>query len=214
MSWAGGAGAAPAQEDAALSETVAKMQAVYDATRSLKGRFTQKVKSQFGKVQEASGRVIFAKPGKMRFDYESPAPRNFIADGKTLWIVEPTRKEVQKLAFETALMPAAVSFLWGDGKLTESFEIERMTQQRIPVVGNIELRLTPKKPSTHVKVLYFSVDPKSYRVTGMLVEDTVGGRNMFVFGDLEANVATRESDFAFAPPPGFQVLELGGGNGG
>ena len=50
-----------------------------------------------GDALAASGEVVFAKPGKMRWTYESPEPSLVVSDGATLWIYDPKAREVQKL---------------------------------------------------------------------------------------------------------------------
>jgi len=43
------------------------------------------------------GRVVFAKPGRMRWVYESPEPSLVVSDGETLWIYDPAAREAQRL---------------------------------------------------------------------------------------------------------------------
>ena len=67
-------------------------------------------------VAPSRGRVEFAKPGRMRCEYEAPEPSLVVSDGKTLWIYDPTAKEVQVLAGRAGLpLGGGVQFLLGEG---------------------------------------------------------------------------------------------------
>ena len=87
----------------------------------------------------ARGKVEFAKPGRMRFEYESPEPSLVVSDGKTLWIYDPTAKEVQVLAVsEGFLSAAAIQFLLGEGKLERVLRGDRAELR--PERAELELR--------------------------------------------------------------------------
>ena len=58
----------------------------------------------------------------MRWDYAEPTPKVFVADGKTLWVYEPTENQVFKRDLKSAQLPVALAFMSGEGELTKSFE--------------------------------------------------------------------------------------------
>lgn len=190
----------------------AEVQARYDGIRSLRARFTQRTRNvAFGgeagpESVPARGKVEFAKPGRMRFEYESPEPSLVVSDGKTLWIYDPTAKEVQVLAVsEGFLSAAAIQFLLGEGKLNESFEVtaRSCTQQRA------ELELRPRAEAS-----YERIDLGVERGTGWIRETTVhdllGNRTEIAFEDIEVGGAPDEARFRFEVPEGVKVLTLEG----
>ena len=64
------------------------MQKTYEGTRDFKGNFKQKFTyTMLRRSQESQGSVTFEKPGRMRWDYNVPEEKNFIIDGKALWLV-------------------------------------------------------------------------------------------------------------------------------
>src|SRR4051812_17762595 len=72
--------AAPRDDVRALVERV---QAFYEKTSDFTARFDQLYTyASFGRKQRSSGQVAFKKPGMMRWDYETPAPKTFVLAGQ------------------------------------------------------------------------------------------------------------------------------------
>ena len=205
---------APAQAPAADcgAEVAAQVQARYDGIRSLRARFTQISRNvAFGgdsgpEAEPARGRVEFAKPGRMRFEYETPEPSLVVSDGKTLWIYDPTAREVQVLPVsEGFLSAAAIQFLLGEGRLNESFEVKA----RSCTAQRAELELRPRAEAS-----YERIDLGVERGTGWIrdttVHDLLGNRTQVVFEDIETGGAPDDARFRFEVPEGVKVLTLEG----
>jgi outer membrane lipoprotein carrier protein len=203
--------AQPAPALACGPEAAARVQARYEGIRSLRARFTQTTESAaFGAGEAApaaapaSGRVEFAKPGRMRFEYETPEPSLVVSDGKTLWIYDPVAKEVQVLPVEgDFLSAAAIQFLLGEGRLTESFEVTATSC----APARAELALRPRAESSYEQ-LDLVVDPKSGWIRETTVRDLLGNRTRVVFEDVEAGGEPDAARFRFEPPEGVRVLTL------
>ena len=80
--------AAPARMTAA--QVAGLVQSFYDQTTSFQANFEQE---QFTKVYDrrvrSNGRVVFKKPGRMRFDYAAPNGQVFVSDGSRLVVYQP-----------------------------------------------------------------------------------------------------------------------------
>ena len=191
-------------------EVAARIQARYDGIRSLRARFEQTTQSvAFGgdsgpASEPARGRVEFAKPGRMRFEYETPEPSLVVSDGKTLWIYDPVAKEVQVLAVEgDFLSAAAIQFLLGEGRLQESFEVT--AKSCAPERAELELR--PRAEASYERIDLVA-DPKSGWIRETTVRDLLGNRTRVVFEDVEAGGEPDAARFRFEPPEGVRVLTL------
>ena len=120
---------APASKPAAAADcaaaVTARVQARYERMRDLEARFTQRTISPLSPAGDVStGRVALAKPGKMRWSYETPEASLVVSDGKTLWIYDAAAREAQKLAVgEQFMSGAAFQFLLGDGRIADSFAV-------------------------------------------------------------------------------------------
>lgn len=197
----------PAPDCAA--EVAARVQARYDGVQSLRARFVQRTRNvAFGgdsgpEAEPARGRVEFAKPGRMRFEYEAPDPSLVVSDGKTLWIYDPTAKEVQVLPVDQGfLSAAAIQFLLGQGRLVESFEVSALAC----APDRSELGLRPRAEATYDRI-EIAVDPNGW-IRESTVLDLLGNRTHLAFDDIETGGALGAERFRFEPPAGVRVLTL------
>jgi outer membrane lipoprotein carrier protein len=203
--------AAPAQIQAParapIVEVVAKIQKFYEATSSLKARFNQSLSGPMGQ-RKASGQVILKKPGKMRWDYEKPEKKLFVADGTTLWMYEPEDEQAFRQPLSSSQLPAQVSFLFGRGKLTDEFEITYFDEKRLGEPGDLVLKLVPKKPTAQYRHLLFVVNPRTYVVKETMLFDQQGGTNDLQFSAIEQNPKSGVDDsrFSFTPPAGTKII--------
>jgi outer membrane lipoprotein carrier protein len=190
--------------DCAASVT-ARVQARYDRMRDLDARFTQRTISQLAPAGDLStGRVALAKPGKMRWSYETPEASLVVSDGSTLWIHDVAAREAQKLTVgEQFMSGAAFQFLLGDGRIVDSFAV------RAEGCGaaRVKLTLTPKSDASY-EHLELDVDASSGEAHATAVVDLFGNRTEVSFSEIRYDRAPAASVFQFAPPPGVRVLEL------
>jgi outer membrane lipoprotein carrier protein len=203
-----GAGArADGEEPADCAREIAgRVQARYDGVQDLEARFTQKSRSVAfggaGQEMEASGIALFAKPGRMRWTYEKPEPSIVVSDGKTLWIYDPTAREVQEFSVgQGFLSGTAVQFLLGEGRILEAFEVraEQCTG------ASVRLFLTPREETSY-ESLELVVSPTSGDVRGTAVVDLFGNRTDVSFESLQLNRSPDPARFRFVAEPGVRVL--------
>jgi outer membrane lipoprotein carrier protein len=192
------------------AEVAARVQARYEGIQSLRASFVQTTSNvAFGgdsgpAAAPARGRVEFAKPGRMRFEYETPEPSLVVSDGKTLWIYDPTAKEVQVLPVDKGfLSAAAIQFLLGEGRLTETFEIS--AHRCAPDRAELELR--PRGEATYERI-ELAVEPATGWIRESTVVDLLGNRTHLAFQDIATGGAPEAARFRFEPPPGVRVLTL------
>lgn len=205
---AASAAAAPARPPTA--ETVAKIQQVYEKTASLKAKFAQVMSGPMGKRQ-ASGTVLLKKPGMMRWDYEKPEKKLFVADGTTLWVYEPEDEQAYKQPLSSSQLPAQVSFLFGRGKLSDEFEITYLDGQSLGEPGDLVLKLVPKVASAQYRYLVFVVSPSTFLVKETVLYDQQGGQNDIAFSTVEQNpkAGIDNARFQFSPPANTKIINAG-----
>ena len=195
--------AAASVADCAATLT-ARVQARYDRMRDLEARFVQRTASALAPSGEPmSGSVVLAKPGRMRWTYESPEPSEVVSDGRTLWIYDPAAREAQKFAVgEQFMSGAAFQFLLGSGRIADSFRV-RADRCDAP---RARLTLVPKADATY-QALELEIDAASGEASATAVVDLFGNRTEVEFSELRYDRAPAASVFEFAPPPGVRVLE-------
>lgn len=193
---------------AAQAQTVlTKVQTFYDKTTSFTADFSQEffVKSHNVKKQ-SKGRVTFAKPGKMHWDYSEPKDNKVVSDGSILKVYEAANKQMFEQNVDKSQYPAALSFLVGGGKLGEVFNFELYEGATMNFPGGQVLVGTPKTPSPAYQKVLFYVDSQTSQVRRVLIVDGQGNRNRFDFENPKVNEAVTEDRFKFTPPAGTQVI--------
>ena len=91
--------ASPAEVSA--KSLVKLLQDHYRNAHTLQAVFLERYGEGPKQAQVESGTVYFEKPGRMRWDYESPEKKVFLVDGKTSWFYVPfdhtvTRESVKE----------------------------------------------------------------------------------------------------------------------
>lgn len=201
------AAAEPPLSDCAAS-AVAAVQKRYEAVGDLRAEFEQESRSVAlgggAPVTTSQGKVVFAKPGRMRWTYEAPEESLVVSDGEWMWIYDPNAKEAQKLPVAGgALSGAAVQFLLGDGDLDASFRIAELTCDE----GTARLELLPREPAPYER-LRIAVDRKNGDLRETEVSDLLGNVTRVRFDDIETDTRPAPETFRFVAPEGVEVIEV------
>lgn len=205
------ADAAPAAAASpSVDEVVAKMQNFYEKTRGFDTRFEQRFQqggmpSRFGGAS-AAGRMRFRKPEGstgplMRWDYDDGRMLLLVKDRS--WTFDPDTKQATEYNVDGANLSAAVTFLWGKGRLADEFTIQRATRSDLMGDG-VALELTPKKANQGFSKVYLQVDPATGAVKQSIVVQSNGSENRIAFLEpkLDAEVNAADFDPARAFPAG------------
>lgn len=202
--------AAPADgAGSCLEGAVAAVQRRYEDVRDLSARFEQTTRpaSLAGQPQEpetSSGRVVLAKPGKMRWVYEEPKKSLVVSDGKTLWLYDPEFGEAQRLPMTQGyLSGAAAQFLLGAGDLRRDFDVSAV--ECGPDAARLEL--VPREPATYEKI-FLLVDPRTGDVRRTRIVDLLGNVSVVAFHDVKRNTDPAPGTFRFEPPKGVKVIDV------
>lgn len=211
------AGPAPARAEGEAAEggapscgpaVTSAVQARYDGMRTLSAAFEQESRNvAFGgpaATDAAAGQVWFAKPGRMRWEYESPEPSLVVSDGSVLWIYDPEAREAQKLPVDREfLSAAAIQFLLGDGRLEETFRVTALACG----AERSRLRLVPREEATYESI-ELEVETATGWIRETVVHDLLGNRTRVAFRELRADAEVPEERFRFVPAEGVRVLTL------
>lgn len=202
--------AAEAPSRPPVAEVVTQLQKSYESIAALRAKFAQTLSGPMGK-RTASGTVALKKPGKMRWDYEKPEKKLFVADGTNLWVYEPEDEQAFKQSLSSSQLPTQVSFLFGRGKLLDDFEVSYLDGQGLGEPADLVLKLVPKVATAQYRYLVFVVSPTTHLVKETLLFDQQGGSNHIVFSTIETNPKTGVDDsrFAFTPPANTKIITPG-----
>src|SRR5712692_4014125 len=94
------------------------LEARYRAARTLQATFLERYSENGRLVRVEAGRAYFRKPGKMRWEYESPEKNLFLVDGKTAWFYVPADHTVTRVpAKQSTDWRTPLALLAGEMKL-------------------------------------------------------------------------------------------------
>jgi outer membrane lipoprotein carrier protein len=193
-------GATTAPDAAALAR---KVQGFYETTRDLRARFVQTYTyAAVGRRQVSRGALEVKKPGRMRWDYESPSAKTIVVNGSRLvqWEPEANQAYVDD-KFDATAMSAAVTFLLGKGSLEKEFLLSAGEG------GTLVMR--PRKPDARVESVTLTAGPDG-EVTRTRVVDGQGNSNDISFEAIERNAGVPDARFVLELPAGVRLLAMPG----
>ncbi|MBW1724456.1 MAG: outer membrane lipoprotein carrier protein LolA [Deltaproteobacteria bacterium] len=157
-------------------------------------------------TDSASGKAFFKRPGKMRWEYETPDRQIIMTDNETLWIFRPEDNQV--------MIGKAPSFFEG-GKGFSFLSDMKLIKNKFSIAlekktGNdyYKLKLLPREKAFDVSVIYLSVSTKTFDVVKIVTVNSYGDETLIVFRDIQFRKKIDDSMFSFKLPEGVEVLNL------
>lgn len=199
----------PAPAAPTLDEAVTALEQAQRRVTDLKAPFQQSAhNTTLNQTIDARGTLYLKKPGRLRWEYQTPTPQEIVSDGTRLWIYTPELKQVNVSGAPAALAGPAGSFLQGLGQVREYFDVRFLNPaQPTDADGRVVLDLMPKRPQPLLARLIVAVDPRTWLVRQAIVHDEVGNTVTVRFGDTVVNSGLSDALFVFVPPPGVAVIE-------
>ena len=177
----------------------------YNRTQSLKLDFSETYAGTGRPAQTESGVLYLRKPGRMRWEYASPAGKVFLSDGKEVFQYTPDDPQaIRSKLKESADMRAPLAFLLG--KLDFAKEFKSFQTNTDP--AGVWIVAEPKSENLAYSKVEFLASPDGeihqVRVTG---QDR--SKLDFTFSNEQLNAPVSAAMFIFHAPAGVQVIEEG-----
>ena len=187
-----------AQEPVTAAE---RLQAQLDGLTSYDASFVQTTyDSDDFVLDEQSGSLRFARPGKLRWESEAPFKQILVSNGDHIYLYDPDLRQVtlRQWSNDPAENPAAV-FVSGT-------PIE--TYFAISAVGEASrFILTPQDVSSTMSSIEIYFEAGLLR--GMTLRDRLGQTTTVQFSDVQVNTAIDDAVFLFDIPDGVEVIADG-----
>lgn len=202
-------------------EVARAIDARYRHAQTLRATFYERYSDGNGAVSAESGTVYFSKPGRMRWEYESPEQKLFIVDGANAWFYVPADRTASRAKVaESSDWRTPLAFLAGKTDLTrlcQTMEIVDTANAQSINPGdrassgeNTVLRCAPRynvgDPGEQIREVLIEVDPDS-RLVRVVIRQPGKLETEFRFGNWEENLPIPETKFHFNPPPGVAVVD-------
>jgi outer membrane lipoprotein carrier protein len=175
----------------------------YNALLSLKAQFSQSYQG-LGIKRVESGTLYLQKPGRMKWEYSSPAGKLFVLDGKTAWFYSTGDPQVQRIpAKELDDLRSPLRFLLGHTQLEK--ELNGLTATPASGGGFI-LTGQPRGLENRVRSFAITVTPDG-AITGIEVEEMDGATTRFILTEQQPNTSLPADTFRFTPPRGVPIVD-------
>jgi outer membrane lipoprotein carrier protein len=193
-----GQGSSPSAHD--LAQRVDRH---YNQLHSLKAGFTESYEG-LGLKRSESGTLTMVKPGRMKWDYSSPAGKLFLLDGKYAWFYTRGDPQVQRIpAKQLDDLRSPLRFLLGHTELEKELNNLKLTSG---ANGRFTLTGQPKGQEKRVARLTLTVTADG-AITGIEMDESDGALTRFTFTGEQSNAPVPAETFRFTPPAGVPVVD-------
>jgi outer membrane lipoprotein carrier protein len=174
----------------------------YNRLSSLRAAYTEHY-TGMGMDRTETGTLLLKKPGRMRWNYTTPAGKVFLLDGKYGWFYTPGDNQATRIAAKKLDdLRSPLRFLLGHSQLQK--ELDQVTVT--PEGSAFRISGVPKGMAQRVKLLSLTVDA-SGSIQKMRIEEIDGSITEFSYSAMQENVPVRDSDFTFTPPAGVAIVD-------
>ncbi len=187
----------------------------FNVLDSYRASFSIKV-SGAGNARSMSGRVYYSKPGKLRFEFDSPARDLIVSDGKILWIYINRLHAVgkQDLALDVKNENGRSIFMKdpdsGISRLFRKYHYRfdgteqprKMDDGSTYFVMDLEQR---EKVGGYENIKLF-IDPQSYLIKRAIGKESSGKSATIEFSSIEKNPPVEGKLFQFKPDDSMRVV--------
>ncbi|HKS67495.1 MAG TPA: outer membrane lipoprotein carrier protein LolA [Candidatus Acidoferrales bacterium] len=201
-------------------------EARYRHANTLKAVFYERYSDGKGAGEAESGTVYFSRPGRMRWEYESPEKKLFIVDGANVWFYIPDDHTASRTKLkESSDWRTPIALLAGKpdlGRICKNIALAATgepdgtqdpsrTGTDVPgESGNAVLRCTPRASSDQmgepIRDVLLTIDPRGYLVR-VQIQQPGSVSTEFRFGNWQENIRVAETQFHFQPPPGVEIVD-------
>lgn len=200
------------------SQVARALEARYRHANTLKATFLETYRDGNGALSAESGTVYFSRPGRMRWEYESPQEKLFLVDGANAWFYIPADRTASRAKFkESSDWRTPLALLAGQANLSHlcrALEIAPAPQppgeKASSEAGETVLRCLPRNApddsGNAVREILLEVDGEAHLI-GVRIRGAGDWEMSFRFANWEQNIPIPEVKFHFFPPPGVSIVD-------
>ena len=215
--------AAPRQiPHANIQDVIRTVEARYHSSHTLKAIFLERYNEGRLTARVESGTAYFSRPGRMRWEYESPEQKLFLTDGKTTWFYVPADHTVSRISMkESSDWRTPLSLLTGKASLNKYCKRIDFGDPPHDTPTNVTLRCVPvgsSAPQTdpdqalspdsvgQIQIVILEVDPQTGWLASVTIRQSGGVQMEYKFGKWEGNLEVPETMFHFIAPKGVAIV--------
>jgi outer membrane lipoprotein-sorting protein len=201
----------------------------YRRAQTLRAIFLERYSEGPRDAHIESGTVYFQRPGRMRWEYESPEKKLFLADGKTVWFYVPADRTVTRGPVkQSADWRTPLALLTGQANLMRLCSKVELANHSPGVPPSHALLRCLPKGEAHPKAsagsygaddstelpgagefteVLIEVDSANGELASVTIRQRGGIQLEYRFGDWRENLPLPEEIFHFHAPVGVAVVD-------
>lgn len=183
------------------SSALQELQDKLNSFHSMRANFQQALYAdKKGATSKSQGKMAIQRPGKFRWDTQSPNQQVLVADGSLLWIYDVDLEQATKQKVDTTDTNSPALFLSGNvTDIPKRFNVS--TEKEGNRVGFKLVAKSSDDMFQSIKIFF-----EANKLSKMVVGTRIGQRSEFTFSQVELNPSMPQSTFHFKPPAGVDVL--------
>jgi len=193
-----GAGLSPA---CAVADGYERLDRFFEKVTTFKASFIQVVLDEnLLALEETSGLLWIARPGRFRWDYESVHRQSIVADGEVLWLYDVELEQVTRRAQESAIGQTPAVLLSGGQQYRKDYNVTILGSQ-----GAVNwISLVPKFSDGSFAEIQLGFEGETLRLIQLL--DELNQITRVTLANVVENEPISDSVFRFIPPTGVDVI--------
>lgn len=193
-----GAGLSPA---CAVADGYERLDRFFEKVTTFKASFIQVVLDEnLLALEETSGLLWIARPGRFRWDYESGHRQSIVADGEVLWLYDVELEQVTRRAQESAIGQTPAVLLSGGQQYRKDYNVTILGRQ-----GAVNwISLVPKFSDGSFAEIQLGFEGETLRLIQLL--DELNQITRVTLANVVENEPIPDSVFRFIPPTGVDVI--------
>jgi outer membrane lipoprotein carrier protein len=169
--------------------------------KGLDGQFSQQVFDVRGKQKEASsGRVAVSAPRLFRWEYTKPYAQLVVADGKTVWVVDPDLNQATRRPQGPEEANSPLAILLEPARLERDFAVKDGGNRN----GVAWLEVAPRAADAGFKTARLGF--AGGQLSRLEYVDALGQRTVIAFSGWKRNPSFAKGTFAYTPGKGVDVI--------
>lgn len=151
---------------------------------------------------ESAGRLFLLRPGRFRWEYDTPSKQLIIADGRRVYLHDTELNQVSHRAQQAALEGTPAQLLVSDEPVENFFALRPLDRDD----GRVWVELEPKAEDSEVARLQIAF--LDGQLDTLLMEDRFGQLTRFIFTGIQRNPSLAARLFEFQRPTGGDFLQM------
>lgn len=170
-------------------------------TETIEADFQQILRTRDGEIlQRTAGQFYLSRPGKFRWNYQSPFEQTIVSDGKRIWIYDVELQQVTVQKKSAGLPATPMALLEDSSRLHENFNVTPLDEKN----GIYRLKLKSKAKESDFGEIVIGLSAEGLRF--MQLHDQFEQVTDIVFSDIKTNKNLAQEIFEFTPPEGADVF--------